>query len=200
MEFLGRAGSLVTKRLPQRLLSGMPPPMAMETNHERTTGTFPELLQEVHDAHHASLYRYLDRLSGDPDLAADILQEAFVRLYRRGALPDRPDRWLVTVALNLFRNERSMASRRRALRLEREGELVPSRFPSPAERVDAEERRGRIREALDRLSRRDRELLLLRAEGYSYRDLAAILDLHEASIGTLLARAKRAFRAIWEGE
>lgn len=164
------------------------------------TRTFPDLLQEVHDAHHDSLFRYLDRLSGDPDLAADLVQEAFVRLYRRGSLPDRPDRWLVTVALNLFRNERSMASRRRDLRRERVMEIAPARLPTPAERVESEEVRGRVRAALDRLPSRDRELLLLRAEGYGYRDLAAILELHEASVGTFLSRAKRAFQAAWEGE
>jgi len=174
--------------------------MAREATPERMTRTFPEQLQAVHADHHASLYRYLDRLSGDPDLAADIVQEAFVRLYRRGSLPERPDRWLVTVALNLFRNERSMTRRRKALRLEREGDLSPARPLSPAERVDEQERRRAIRAALDLLPRRDRELLLLRAEGYSYRDLAAVLELREASVGTLLARAKRAFRATWEGE
>lgn len=167
---------------------------------ERMTRTFPDLLQEVHDAHYASLFRYLDRLSGDPDLAADLVQEAFVRLYRRGTLPDQPDRWLVTVALNLFRNERSMTNRQRELRLERGPEIAPTRLPTPAERVESQERRGRVRATLDRLSSRDRELLLLRAEGYEYRDLAEILDLHEASVGTFLARAKRAFQIVWEEE
>ena len=32
---------------------------------------FRELVREVHDAHYASIFRYLDRLSGDPDLAAE---------------------------------------------------------------------------------------------------------------------------------
>jgi RNA polymerase sigma-70 factor (ECF subfamily) len=55
-----------------------------------------------------------------------------------------------------------------------------------------------VRSALDRLSPRDQELLLLRAEGYSYRDLADVLSLNEASVGTLLARAKRAFETAYE--
>ena len=42
-------------------------------------------------------------------------------------------------------------------------------------------------------------MLLLRAEGYGYRELAAALDLNESSMGTLLARAKRAFREAYEG-
>ncbi len=72
------------------------------------------------------------------------------------------------------------------------GELLP------AERFDALRLQAKVREALDRLSLRERELLLLRAEGYSYRDLAAVLELHEASVGTLLARAKRAFEDAYE--
>lgn len=174
--------------------------MTKEPTREGTPRTFLDLIQEVHDAHHASLFRYLDRLSGDPDLAADLVQDAFVRLYRRGSMPDRPDRWLVTVALNLFRNERSMKNRRQSLRTERAGEIAPRPLPSPAEQVESTERRQRVRAALDTLSTRDRELLLLRAEGYGYRDLASVLDLHEASVGTFLARAKRAFRKAWEGE
>lgn len=159
---------------------------------------FPELLEEVHDAHYASIFRYLDRLSGDPDLAADIAQEAFVRLFRRGSLPERPDRWLVTVALNLFRNERSTVRRRERLREEHAGELAPAAFSSPAERFGVQQVRAGVRKALDLLSERERQLLLLRAEGYSYRDLATVLELHEASVGTLLARAKRAFESAYE--
>jgi RNA polymerase sigma factor (sigma-70 family) len=171
---------------------------AIRSRGERMIRSYPELVREAHDAHYASIFRYLDRLSGDPDLAADIAQEAFVRLFRRGSLPERPDRWLVTVALNLFRNERSTAHRRERLREEHAVELAPVAFSSPAERFDAQQVRARVRHALDRLSERERELLLLRAEGYSYRDMATILKLNEASVGTLLARAKRAFGSVYE--
>jgi DNA-directed RNA polymerase specialized sigma24 family protein len=41
-------------------------------------------------------------------------------------------------------------------------------------------------------------MLLLRAEGYGYRAIAAALELNELSVGTLLARAKRAFRTLYE--
>ena len=170
----------------------------IESTGERKPRPFPELVREVHDAHYASIFRYLDRLSGDPDLAADIAQEAFVRLCRRGALPDKPDRWLVTVALNLFRNERSTVGRRARLAARHASDLRPASSPSPAERFDALRLQARVREALDRLSLRERELLLLRAEGYSYRDLAAVLELNETSVGTLLARAKRAFEGAYE--
>ena len=165
----------------------------IESPEERRSRPYRELVREVHDAHYAFLFRYLHRLSGDRDLAADIAQEAFVRLFRRGTLPDTPDRWLVTVALNLFRNERSTAGRRARLTAQHASDLRPASSPSPAERFDALRLQAQVREALSRLSLREQELLLLRAEGYSYRDLAAVLELNEASVGTLLARAKRAF-------
>ena len=70
--------------------------------------------------------------------------------------------------------------------------------PAPSQGAEESETRDRVRAALDRLDERERQLLLLRAEGYSYRDLAGALELNEASVGTLLARAKRAFREVFE--
>ena len=144
-------------------------------------------------------FRYLDRVSGDPDLAADLAQESFVRLYRRGAMPDEPRVWLLTVAMNLFRN--TMSSRSRHARLLTEARAQSSLSdpsPSASEVREAHEVRDHVRATLDGMPERDRHLLLLRAEGYSYRELAAALGLHEASVGTLLARARAAFRASYQ--
>ncbi len=154
---------------------------------------------ELFEAHFQRLQRYLSRLSGDPELAADVAQEAFVKLYQRGSLPDAPAAWLITVAMNLFRN--AAKSRRRRLEL-----LTPSRAEgiladppsSPDRAIEAEDSRRRVRSALDQLPEREREMLLLHAEGYGYREIAAALGLNEASIGVFLARARRAFRAIYE--
>jgi RNA polymerase sigma-70 factor (ECF subfamily) len=144
------------------------------------------------------IFRYLDRLSGEPDLAADLAQEAFVRLYRRGVLPEQPQAWLITVAMNLFRNVKSSRSRRRELlTLARGEECLADPPPSPAAVEEAAEIRRRVRAALDQLPERERHLLLLRAEGYSYRDLAGALGLNEASVGVMLARAKVAFRVTY---
>jgi len=156
---------------------------------------FHDRFAELFHAHFQRLYRYLDRLSGEPELAADLAQEAFVRLYARGSLPDAPEAWLITVAMNLFRNARSTrARRRRLLTVPRAEAVLADPPPSPGQAAVATEARERVRAALDHLPAREQQMLLLRAEGYSYRDIAAALELNEASVGTLLARAKRAFR------
>jgi RNA polymerase sigma-70 factor (ECF subfamily) len=159
------------------------------------SGGFRAAVEELFANHFPRVFRIVNRLSGEPDLAADIAQEAFVRLYERGSLPDRPVAWVITVALNRFRNRVTKRSRRlRLLTAERAAQVLSDPPPSPAQAVAGDEARDRVRSALARLSERDGRMLLLCAEGYRYRDIAAVLNINEASVGTLLARAKRAFR------
>jgi RNA polymerase sigma factor (sigma-70 family) len=165
----------------------------------RETPSFHDAFVELFDARFQRLYRYLTRLSGEPELAADLAQEAFVRLYQRGSMPDAPEAWLVSVAMNLFRNASARRSRRHRLLTAARGEAVHSDPTRPAdERAEAEDSRRRVRLTLDRLPERERRMLLMRAEGYSYRDIATALELNEASVGVFLARARRAFRESYE--
>lgn len=50
-----------------------------------------DCVAELFDNRFARLFRYLDRLSGDRELAADIVQESFARLHANGSLPDEPE-------------------------------------------------------------------------------------------------------------
>jgi len=150
------------------------------------------------DAHFPRIYRVLNRISGDPDLAADLAQEAFIKLYRRGFMPDSPEAWLITVAMNLFRNVRTTGRRRRRiLSLAFQSQASSPPPSSPVDGAAAEVSRRRVRQALDQLPERDRQILLLQADGFSYKDIAYGLGLHEASIGVFLARARRAFRKLY---
>lgn len=159
---------------------------------------FRDEFSRVFDAHFHRLYRYLDRLSGDPDLAADLAQEAFTRLYQRGSMPDEPGAWLATVATNLFRNAHGTRTRRHELlRVVPEAAQYTDRAVDPVVGADSGDVARRVRRTLDAMPERERELLLLRAEGYSYREIAAALEMNETSVGTFLARAKRAFRQIY---
>ena len=172
----------------------------METGLEpEKIPAFHERFVELFEAHFHRVHRYLNRLSGDPELAADVAQEAFIKLYRRGSLPDSPEAWLISVAMNLFRNAASARSRRLRLLTPARGEGVLADPPAaPDQALEAEDARRRVRLALDRMPEREQRMLLLRAEGYSYRDIASALNLNEASVGALLARARRAFREIYE--
>lgn len=156
---------------------------------------FRERFTRLFDDHYPRILRYLDRAGGDPELAADLAQETFVRLYRRGGEPEDPEAWLITVALNLLRNARSKRARRARLLVR--GGTDASRGdapPPPGAVLEAGRIRARVRAALDGLSERERDLLLLRAEGYSHRELGRALGIRETSVGQLLLRARRQFK------
>ncbi len=163
------------------------------------TASFHQRFAELFDAHFQSVYRYVNRVSGDAELAADIAQETFVKLYQRGSMPDAPAAWLISVAMNLFRNAASMRSRRLKLLTPARGEsALGDAPPSPDEALESADARARVRRALDLMPERDRGLLLLQAEGFSYHEIARALNVNEASVGVFLARARRAFKRIYE--
>lgn len=153
---------------------------------------------EVFRLNAPSLFRYLVRLSGDVDEAADLMQETFVRLHDRGSLPDDVRAWLTTVATNLLRDDRKTAARRNHLAEKFNADLMPAPAPSPEVATEALERRDAVRAALATLPERDRTLLLLRHEGFSYREIAAVANVAAGSVGTLLIRATAAFHTACE--
>jgi len=160
---------------------------------------FGQAFEALYTAGFHPLYTYLNRLTGDPALAADVAQDAYLRLHVRGALPEHPTAWIVTVAHNLLHD--ITRKRRRQLRLLTADPIgVPAARPAPLPdaAVLADEHRRLVRAALERLPVRDRQLLLLRHAGYSYREIATAIDVKEGSVGTLLVRATAAFRRSYE--
>lgn len=160
---------------------------------------FIRAYRAIFDDEFVSLFRYVNRSIGDPSGAADIAQEAFVRLYQRGSLPDDVRAWLATVANNLMRDEYRRSTRRRRLLEQNAGVLREvGSTPDPEEGVVEDERRRRVRRALSALPERQRQALLLRYEGYSYAEIATALDYGASGVGKLIVRATRAFRAAYE--
>ena len=137
------------------------------------------------------LVRFLHRKVWDAERARDLAQEAFVRALQHQ--PRRPRPWLFQVAANLARDEARTVIRRKKhlvlLKSEAQGREAPVQDP---EREFAErERWTAVRRALDALTDRDREALLLWDAGQSYTEIAKELGLAVGAVGTTLARARR---------
>jgi len=153
-------------------------------------------LADLFTQFHEPLVRMLYRRTGDRERAEEIAQEVFARAV--AAPPRNPRPWLFAVALNLVREEARTAARR-----ERRLVLFRAEQPEQASRPDEELDRGeavaRVRAALDQLSDRDREALLLKAEGFNYEEIAATLGLARGAVGTTLARARRRLVEAYRG-
>jgi RNA polymerase sigma-70 factor (ECF subfamily) len=147
--------------------------------------------------HYPRLVGVLARLTGDRGQAEEIAADVFSKLSRQPSLlRGREDvaPWIYRVATNAGVD----ALRANVRRRKREEEAGVARMQSDR-REDAlegmlrAERRTRVRAVLTALKPRDAQLLLLRAEGMAYREVAEALGIQPGSVGTLLARAEAEF-------
>jgi len=143
---------------------------------------------ELFENHHDALFRYLVRLSGDPDIAADAAQEAFVRLLDRAPMGPAERAWLFKVGTNYVLESRRTASRRGRLLDGRGVQTMGDAPRDPHASVEADERRRVVMAALNRLSEKERVAILMREEGFSHREIAEAVGTTTGSVGTLLAR------------
>lgn len=142
------------------------------------------------------LHRYLLRLTGDVDAADDVCQEAFLRLLRRAELRGDDARlWIFTVATNLVRDRGRSSTRRQRLLLA--SPVSPASSPLPDQELERAERIERVRAALDQLPDRDRQMLMMREEGFKYDEIAQAVGVAPGSVGTLIARALKRFASVY---
>lgn len=134
------------------------------------------------------LWAYLARVSGDPALADDLMQESYVRflcatLREDGEIAAR--RYLFKIATNLLHD---FWRRPRAASIEE----LPEAFFVVPDRLAQSEARAELGPALRQIRPRDRQLLwLAHAEGYSHREIAEVTGLAAGSVRLLLFRARR---------
>jgi RNA polymerase sigma-70 factor (ECF subfamily) len=147
------------------------------------------------------LWAYLARVSADPALADDLMQESFVR-FLCGARPElllaegevAARRYLFRIASNLLRDHwrRPVSA---------SIEELPEELFAVADRSAQADSQAVLGRALAQMRPRDREILwLAHAEGYSHREIAQITGLASASIRLLLFRARRRIASILTAE
>lgn len=157
-----------------------------------------EWFDAIFREHYPRVAAMLTRLTGDRGHAEEIAADAFCKLSSRdarsGAQASGAVPWLYRVATNAGLDALRANARRR--RREQAAHAESLRLAPSGGALDAmmrEERRARVQEVLADMKPRDAQLLLLRAEGLAYRELAETAGVQASSIGTLLARAEAEF-------
>lgn len=146
--------------------------------------------------------RYVGALLRRPDLTEDAVAETFLHVWRdlpKLREPVRFDAWLYRIA-----HRRAMAEIRRSRReqpLEPQHEPVDeSRATAPDLALEAADEVGFVRDALNRLPERHREVLILRhLDERSHADVAGLLGISEEAARARYSRAARALRERIEG-
>lgn len=162
-------------------------------------------LEALYRSHAAELSRFIARLCGRGDDPADVLHEVFLVVQRRLAAfrPDAPVRtWLFAIAARVVVARRRKQRWRRLLWLESGTEDRERREPidptTPEHELEFREANQRVRAVLERLSERDRTLLVLfELEGFAARDIAEVVGASENAVWVGLSRARARFRGIF---
>lgn len=131
----------------------------------------------------------------DADLAMDVTQEAFLRLWKQweaGEEIQAPRAWLLRVARNLAEDYAKSAFRRNGTQPPEMLGGVRSSQPLPAEELERQEQFARLRAVLEELAPADRELLTLRyAFDYDANAIAERLGVAVTAIHMRLSRARQ---------
>jgi RNA polymerase sigma-70 factor (ECF subfamily) len=146
--------------------------------------------------HYARTVGILVRLLGDRSPAEEVANDAFWRLYRQPALQFEGNLggWLYRTATNLG-IDALRASDRRRQHEGTAGRLVEERTTAgPLDELLREEKCRRVRAVLASIKPAQAQLLMLRASGTSYKELAEALDVKMSGIGTMLNRAEEELR------
>jgi RNA polymerase sigma-70 factor (ECF subfamily) len=150
-----------------------------------------ETFRAFYDRTAGALWGYLSRISGDRQIAEDLLQESYYRLLK-SSVPFESEthrrNYLYRIATNLVRD-----AKRGPRPLFDDVEMAD--MPAPDSTVDAAGRAD-LRRAFGCLKPRERALLWLAyAQGSSHREIADVLGLKTGSIKMLLFRARRKLAA-----
>lgn len=152
----------------------------------------------LYDRHGRAAYSLAYRIMGDRDAAEDLVQDAFLKLWR-SAESYRPERgsvrtWLLAIVHNRGIDQlRSLSSRRRTQ--DRVEASAPTSQPSEAfSETWRNSQREQVREALGSLPAEQLQVLeLAYFSGYTHTEIAEMLDL---PLGTVKGRMRLGLKKI----
>ena len=152
----------------------------------------------------ASIFHVAYRMLGDTAEASDIVQEIFLKVFRNiggfkgeaalktwifriafSEILNRLRWWkrrhrFATVSLDEQQNDFGMSSR-----------MMAASSPTPEQALQSKEEEGAIQQALGKLSREHRSIVVLRdIEGFSYNEIADVLGVSVGTVKSRLARAR----------
>ncbi|MCC6419214.1 MAG: sigma-70 family RNA polymerase sigma factor [Gemmataceae bacterium] len=129
------------------------------------------------------------------DVAQDIMQETFLRLWRQwqdGETILNPRAWLLRVARNLAEDHAKSAFRRNGTHPPQTMNGVRSNEPMPLESLEREETFAQLRGVMDQLAPADREILTLRyGLDYNANEIADLLAINATAVHMRLSRARQ---------
>ncbi len=156
----------------------------------------------VYEKNYPSIYRYIFRIVGNQEEANQIAQQTFMNFYRYMCThpPLNNSKAMVfKIANNMCCDY--LRKKKRSKNIANTDLISMNTVTLPEDELLKDEKNKLFRTALQKLSLKDQQCLLLYHEGFSYAEISACLKIKENSIGKVLSRAiERLTRIIKNGE
>lgn len=157
---------------------------------------FASLICRVQNSAYAVAFRYMEN---DAD-TRDVMQEAFIKMYRNlGSFKGDSsfETWFTRILINCCLDElRKRKTSPGQEDIDEHFDLADHQ-PGTEEQIIREERKKAVTDAIRKLPEEMRNILILREfEGYSYEELAEVLDLEPGTVKSRLNRAKQKLKQI----
>ncbi len=166
----------------------------------------PRAFQQLVQRYETRLLNFVYRMIGDRERSEDLVQEAFIRVYRHLHRFDQSKKfstWIYTIASNLAKNELRNRSRSplvlyQSIKPRWEEDQRPLQFEDSSSRPDDMYSHRHLKELVDgtvaKLSEHHREVFVLRElEGKSYEEIAEVTHCNLGTVKSRLNRARHSF-------
>jgi RNA polymerase sigma-70 factor (ECF subfamily) len=164
---------------------------------------------ELVKRYYKQIYQFLVRFLGRPDLAEDLVQEVFVKVYKSAGTFDPEKKfkpWIYSIAANQGRDSLRSRSREDKQVIVRDSEtqktvslaeIIPDDNPPEASLIETEEKE-KVKRALDEMPDMFREILVLAYyDQLSYKDISDSLGIPLGTVKSRLHKAVSIFGEIW---
>jgi len=170
-------------------------PVGLAVQKGQGTLKLEEQITKLFDELRVPVYRYLLCTNVTPEEAEEIIQESFLRLFKHLHAKGREDNlrgWVFRVAHNIALDQHRNRKHWTPKSPEEWIELTEQRADpaaNPEEQLLRKEKIARVHAAMSGLSNQQLQCVLLRAEGFRYREIAEILGVTVFTIAESLRRA-----------
>lgn len=164
--------------------------------------------EELAAMYQKQIFSLAYRMCGNQEDAADMSQEALIKVYRnidKFKGDSKFSTWLYRVVTNTCLDEMKKIKRKQVYSLDSELETKDGNLKrdiedtalTPEEKAEQSERVDAVQSALMRVSDKHRKILVLRdIQGFSYEEIADMLECSEGTVKSRLSRAREALRKV----
>jgi len=177
----------------------------MKPSKQRTAQKRTEVMEAIVSQHETALLRYAARLVNSPTAAQDVVQNVFIKLFRKWDGHSQPaatlKSWLFRVTHNESVDFIRRESRLKVLHEKHAEERLASCPDGRNCPASHEDKKTAVLVRLKRLHPREQQVVLLRLEqGLSYKEIAAITGRSEGNVGNILHHAVQKLSTVLQKE